>query len=65
MEGLEKVVFCRFDVRLFFRLESKQNFILLQYPEAAAFSMRLVTYVGISVSLFLLLAAFLLFVLLR
>lgn len=37
----------------------------LQYPEVAAFSMRLVTYVGMSVSLFLLLVAFILFLLMR
>lgn len=40
-------------------------FILLQYPEEAAFAMQLVTYVGISVSLFLLLVAFILFILIR
>ena len=41
------------------------NIISLQYPEAAAFSMRLVTYVGMSVSLLLLLVALILFILMR
>ena len=40
-------------------------FLLLQYPEQAAFAMRLVTYIGIAVSLALLLAAFILFLCLR
>ncbi|KAJ7355115.1 hypothetical protein OS493_027904 [Desmophyllum pertusum] len=37
----------------------------LQYPEQAAFAMRLVTYVGIAVSLALLLTAFILFICMR
>lgn len=41
------------------------NIISLQYPEAAAFFMRLVTYVGMSVSLLLLLVALILFILMR
>ena len=39
--------------------------IFYQYPEQATFAMRLVTYIGISVSLVLLLTAFILFLCLR
>lgn len=39
--------------------------LVLQYPEELAFTMRLVTYIGITISLALLLAAFILFLCLR
>jgi len=44
---------------------TRRFLLVLQYPEELAFTMRLVTYIGITISLALLLAAFILFLCLR